>query len=323
MKKLLTFLGVCAGALIIGFGSKADVNTQAAPAIRVVNGQRVDEKGQAVNGSWVLQQGTGWWYRYDDNLYPTSRWLKIDGNWFYFKANGYMARNTWIKDYYLGNNGAMLTNTYTPDGYRVDASGKWMKGNWRKHPNGWWFEYTDGRYPFARWAFIEGRWFYFDAGGYMLSNTWVGNHYLGADGVMMTDCITPDGYRVGADGTWDGKGKDTKAVAAGRGKVIADAALAQLGYRQRCNDLASNALRAVGIHWNGAAESFFNIGAVVSAAEVVPGDLAFYYDAGGNSTHIAVYIGDGQAVHGGWNGGGTEVYSVYIGTGPIFIRPTN
>ena len=27
-------------------------------------------------------------------------------------------------------------------------------------------------------------------------------YYLGADGVMMTNATTPDGYRVGADGAW-------------------------------------------------------------------------------------------------------------------------
>ena len=37
--------------------------------------------------------------------------------------------------------------------------------------------------------------------------------------------------------------------------------------------------------------------------------------------HIAVYVGNGQAVHGGWLKGGTTVEaSAYIGSGPVFIR---
>ena len=35
-----------------------------------------------------------------------------------------MVHDKWIGDYYLGSDGAMLTSTVTPDGYRVDASGK-------------------------------------------------------------------------------------------------------------------------------------------------------------------------------------------------------
>ena len=37
-----------------------------------------------------------------------------------------MVHDKWIGDYYLGSDGAMLTSTVTPDGYRVDASGKWI-----------------------------------------------------------------------------------------------------------------------------------------------------------------------------------------------------
>lgn len=37
---------------------------------------------------------------------------------------GYMVHDKWIGDYYLGSDGAVLTSTVTPDGYRVDASEK-------------------------------------------------------------------------------------------------------------------------------------------------------------------------------------------------------
>ena len=36
--------------------------------------------------------------------------------------------------------------------------------------------------------------------------------------------------------------------------------------------------------------------------------------------HIAVYVGNGMAVHGGWNGGTTSLQSVNVGSGPVFIR---
>lgn len=55
-------------------------------------------------GTWK-SNGTGWWYE-DGNWYPTSEWLMIDGYWYYFKADGYMAANEYIDGYWLGSDGA-------------------------------------------------------------------------------------------------------------------------------------------------------------------------------------------------------------------------
>ena len=38
--------------------------------------------------------------------------------------------------------------------------------------------------------------------------------------------------------------------------------------------------------------------------------------------HIAIYVGDGMAVHGGWNGWTTVLFSVNVGSGPNYIRIT-
>lgn len=56
---------------------------------------------------------------------------------------------------------------------------------WCQNENGWWYSYTDGSYPVNTWKEIDGKYYYFDGNGYMLSNT-----------------ITPDGYTVGSDGAW-------------------------------------------------------------------------------------------------------------------------
>ena len=44
------------------------------------------------------------------------------------------------------------------------------------------------------------KWYYYDEQGTMLTDTWVENYYVGADGVMMTNALTPDGYWLGEDG---------------------------------------------------------------------------------------------------------------------------
>ncbi|WP_427016512.1 NlpC/P60 family protein [Pseudarthrobacter sp. P1] len=108
-------------------------------------------------------------------------------------------------------------------------------------------------------------------------------------------------------------------VASGVGATIAAAAYSQLGVMQDCTALASNSLAAAGIFYHGWPAGYLSLGRTVSAAEAQPGDLIYYGNAGAGVPHIAVYVGNGQAVHGGFNGGTTAVASAYLGSGPVFI----
>ncbi|MCU1541332.1 MAG: hypothetical protein JWM01_2279 [Arthrobacter sp.] len=110
------------------------------------------------------------------------------------------------------------------------------------------------------------------------------------------------------------------SVASGNGAAIAAAAYAQIGVAQDCTRLASNALAAAGINFHGWPAGYLSLGRTVSAAEARPGDLAYYQNGGVGMAHIAVYVGNGMAVHGGWNGGTTALYSANVGSGPVFIR---
>ncbi len=109
------------------------------------------------------------------------------------------------------------------------------------------------------------------------------------------------------------------AVASGVGATIVSAAYAQLGVHQDCTALVSNSLAAAGIFYHGWPAGYLSLGRTVSAAEAQPGDLIYYDNAGAGMPHIAVYIGNGQAVHGGFNGGNTQIASAYLGSGPVFI----
>ena len=114
----------------------------------------------------------------------------------------------------------------------------------------------------------------------------------------------------------------TKApvAASGKGATIAAAAYAQLGVGQDCTALATNSLAAAGINYHGWPAGYLSLGSTVSAAAAQPGDLAYYQNGGAGLAHIAVYVGNGMAVHGGWNGGTTSLQSVNVGSGPVFIR---
>ena len=105
-------------------------------------------------GQWI-NEGDNWTYIKDNNTYPESEWMKDkDGSWYYFNQDGYMAKgwiisngkwyyldpvggylrtNMWVGDYYVGKDGAMLTDTSTPDGYRVDSYGMWMNAERMSH----------------------------------------------------------------------------------------------------------------------------------------------------------------------------------------------
>ena len=155
-------------------------------------------------GKWK-KNNTGWWYENADGSYPQSEWKKINGSWYYFGNNGYMLESQWIGNYYVGSNGAMLVNTTTPDGYKVDENGKWIEERqamWKKNDTGWWYENADGSYPQSEWKKINGSWYYFGNNGYMLESQWIGNYYVGSNGAMLVNTTTPDGYEVDENGKW-------------------------------------------------------------------------------------------------------------------------
>ena len=112
-------------------------------------------------GQWI-QDDKGWWYQRPDGSYPKGTWGYESYNgksyWYYFLDSGYMATGwvdvngskyylfpnsdgwkgrmltgwQWIDGncYYLDaqgqNEGALYRNTTTPDGYAVDAEGRWV-----------------------------------------------------------------------------------------------------------------------------------------------------------------------------------------------------
>jgi len=118
------------------------------------------------------------------------------------------------------------------------------------------------------------------------------------------------------------------ALSAASNSAKRDAVVAAaLGYaavnaQTACTMLATNSLRAAGINFHGWPMDYMHLGTVTSNPQ--PGDLVLYASNGFGQQHIAVYIGNGQAVHGGWNGMGTTIFSVNLPTGsaPISVSPT-
>lgn len=75
-------------------------------------------------------------------------------------------------------------------------------GEWKADEKGYWYEKDNGRYAASEWIADNGKWYYIGNDGYMIFNGWIGDYYVGADGAMLVNTTTPDGYQVGEDGAW-------------------------------------------------------------------------------------------------------------------------
>lgn len=76
----------------------------------------------------------------------------------------------------------ILVSTFA---FMIVISTPTFAGEWRQKDNKWWYQNDDGSYPYGAWKEVDGKLYYFDESGYMLKNS-----------------ITPDGFRVGAQGTF-------------------------------------------------------------------------------------------------------------------------
>ena len=118
-------------------------------------------------------------------------WLSEGGNWYYYqngvKATGWqLVSGIW---YYLGT-----------DGIHADWLDESLLWNVLLSP-------AVGRYDGKRLVSGRRKWYYFRDWGGMVQNSWIYGldkkwYYVGADGAMLTNTRTPDGYYVNAAGVW-------------------------------------------------------------------------------------------------------------------------
>ena len=76
------------------------------------------------SSGWVADNGS--WYLLHAGAMLTG-WQAVDGLWYYLNADGRLASNQWIDNtYYVDEQGAMLADARTPDGFLVDAQGVYV-----------------------------------------------------------------------------------------------------------------------------------------------------------------------------------------------------
>lgn len=121
-----------------------------------------EEVNKRLNQSAVIgwnKDDIGYWYVYSDGSYPVNTWKTIDGKDYYFKSDGYMASDEYIK-----SNDNNL--------YYVDKEGVWdlLIYQWKSNNKGWWIEgIKSGWFPKSEWCKVDNKWYYFDKDGYMVT----------------------------------------------------------------------------------------------------------------------------------------------------------
>jgi glucan-binding YG repeat protein len=184
------------------------------------NLQKVDIGNEQYFTGLYMDPSEEFHYFDKDGNWETSVWKKIGGDWFYFKANGMLARNTYVGNYYVGNDGAYIANPVV-SGWTYATKGK----------RGWKYIKTDGNYAVGWYqvknidagtytafdfsgnevkrniAVGDKHYYYFNSQGYLVQNQWVdGKYFVSKEGVMLTNSWVPNPngypYYVDQNGEW-------------------------------------------------------------------------------------------------------------------------
>ena len=172
---------------------------------------------------------SGWWYVDEAGAYVRNSFKVIDGETYYFNADGWMTvgwksiNGDW---YYFNGNGYMQTNS-TISGWTIDDKGiahapKRTEGVWNSDYYGWWYTDVDGDYVRSQfktikghtyyfgpdgymavgWKKIDGAWYYFSGYGYMQTNTTISGWTIDDKGVAHAPASSSGGWKSNSYGWW-------------------------------------------------------------------------------------------------------------------------
>jgi len=114
------------------------------------------------NGTWDendaligwKKDANGWWFALYGNDYLKSTWKMINGDWYYFKANGYIAMNEFVQGYWINENGTWKDKVLY---------------SWHKSGGKWWYGVEGGWYAKNGSYIIDGKEYTFDKKGYCVN----------------------------------------------------------------------------------------------------------------------------------------------------------
>ena len=182
--------------------------------IMAVGSKEIDGKNYFFKSSGIMQVGWQWsndsWHYYAMSGAVQTGWLKDGDAWYYLEGKeGVMLvglHQVDGKQYYFSGSGAMQTGwKWFDNHYRYFESNGAMKTGWIKDKGVWYYLNPEDGIMLVGLHKVNGDHYYFDESGAMqtgwkqLDGNW---YYFQADGSLLKNATTPDGYKVNEEGIW-------------------------------------------------------------------------------------------------------------------------
>ena len=182
--------------------------------IMAVGSKEIDGKNYFFKSSGIMQVGWQWsndsWHYYATSGAVQTGWLKDGEAWYYLEGKeGIMLvglHQVDGKQYYFSRSGAMQTGwKWSDNHYRYFESNGAMKTGWIKDKGVWYYLNPEDGIMLVGLHKVNGEHYYFDESGAMqtgwkqLDGNW---YYFQADGSLLKNATTPDGYKVNEEGIW-------------------------------------------------------------------------------------------------------------------------
>lgn len=153
-------------------------------------------------GKWVNTK-KGIRYRKKNGTYVTNAWCRIDGQIYYFDRKGYAA-----------------TRSFRCQGnyYYADSMGRVYISRWRRTAKKTYYYGSNGVRT-TGWKTIKGNTYYFNRSGEMMANTWVGNSYVGKNGVRVSS-KTVAGRKINKSGVIQKTSAKDKYIIVGASRIV-------------------------------------------------------------------------------------------------------
>ena len=165
--------------------SAAALMTAAAP---MMNNNEGLMTAYAAEKGWVEEDGSFVFYD-ADGYKETNTWKKRNGDWYYLDDDGRPAVNQRVDEFYVNQDGLMVKNQWiaADSGEEYDSPDSPATGSWN-------YFGKDGKIIASKWMTIEGKTYYFDDDGMMMTGIleldgetyYLGNEH---DGVRKTGWI--------------------------------------------------------------------------------------------------------------------------------------